>query len=316
MERMISCEQAKNVDLVDFLLRLGHSPQKISNNDYWYLSPLRNENTASFKVNRKLNVWFDFGTGQGGNLIDYGIQYFQCSVSELLHKMKDMGYHHDLSFYPYSPLLPNNQAASPGKAAGEKKESQPGKIVVLEASPLRSPVLLGYLAKRCISPEVANFFCKQVFFELNGKRQFAIGFLNNAGGYELRNEYFKGSSSPKGSSFIDNDQQNLAVFEGFFSFLSFQQIARDYQLPPTNYLVLNSLAFFQKARSTMEQYRQVHLYLDQDAAGIQHVLQALQWDKERYIDRSHFYKRHKDLNDWLINSYSPRQEVARKGRRL
>jgi len=31
----------------------------------------------------------------------------------------------------------------------------------------------------------------------------AIGFKNNAGGYELRNEYFKGSSCPKYISYFN-----------------------------------------------------------------------------------------------------------------
>ncbi len=56
------------MDMVEYLQKLGYQPQKIRNNDYWYLSPLRDEKTASFKVNRKLNAWYDFGLGQGGNI--------------------------------------------------------------------------------------------------------------------------------------------------------------------------------------------------------------------------------------------------------
>jgi len=63
--------EAKQIDLVDYLAALGHRPQKIRNKDYWYHSPLRDEKTASFKVNRSLNVWYDHGIGKGGNLIDF-----------------------------------------------------------------------------------------------------------------------------------------------------------------------------------------------------------------------------------------------------
>lgn len=45
----------------------------------------------------------------------------------------------------------------------------------------------------------------------------AVGFKNNAGGYELRNEYFKGSSAPKYVSYIDNKANNISVFEGFLT---------------------------------------------------------------------------------------------------
>lgn len=84
--RNISIAEAKQIDMVDFLKSLGHTPQKIRNNDHWYLSPLREEKSPSFKVNRQLNVWYDHGTGEGGNLIDFGIRYFKCSVAGLLQK--------------------------------------------------------------------------------------------------------------------------------------------------------------------------------------------------------------------------------------
>ena len=51
MEKMM-CADAKQLDLVDYLASLGHQPAKVRNQDYWYLSPLREEKTPSFKVNR------------------------------------------------------------------------------------------------------------------------------------------------------------------------------------------------------------------------------------------------------------------------
>ena len=77
--------------LKTFLWKCGHNdlgfqPSKISGNDYWYSSPLRNEHTPSFKVNRRLNKWFDHGLGKGGNLVDFGILYYNCSMGELLQK--------------------------------------------------------------------------------------------------------------------------------------------------------------------------------------------------------------------------------------
>jgi len=82
-----SVEEVKNTDIVDYLSRLGFKPAKVSRNDYWYLSPFREETTPSFKVNRNMNRWYDFGEGKGGNLVDFGILYHKCSVSDLLKKM-------------------------------------------------------------------------------------------------------------------------------------------------------------------------------------------------------------------------------------
>ena len=84
MQQKILCQQANQLDLVDYLQTLGFAPQKIRGNDYWYISPLRDEKTASFKVNHKLNAWYDHGDGRGGKLVDFGILYFNCTVTELL----------------------------------------------------------------------------------------------------------------------------------------------------------------------------------------------------------------------------------------
>ena len=64
-------------------------------------------------------------------------------------------------------------------------------------SRLESPALIRYLAERGIPKEVAQRYCVQVDYELHGKRYYAIGFENNAHGYELRNPFFKGSYPPK-----------------------------------------------------------------------------------------------------------------------
>ena len=64
--RNFSCEDAKQIDLVEYLASLNFQPQKVRNQDFWYLSPLRQEKTASFKVNRQKNVWYDHAFGKGG----------------------------------------------------------------------------------------------------------------------------------------------------------------------------------------------------------------------------------------------------------
>ncbi len=56
MNQYFSRDEMKKIDMVEYLEKIGYQPQKISNNDYWYLSPLREEKEASFKVNRKLNA--------------------------------------------------------------------------------------------------------------------------------------------------------------------------------------------------------------------------------------------------------------------
>jgi DNA primase len=203
----LSIDEAKQIDIVDYLEKLGHHPQKIRNNDYWYLSPLRDETQPSFKVNRKLNAWFDHGIGKGGNLIDFGILYHDCSVAELLKELHDIFSFHEPTLTVQQPLA-NTQKLS---------EALEPKIKVIAAKPLTHPSLCRYLDDRKIPLELAKRYCQEVEFELYDKQYFAIGFQNKSGGFELRNEHFKGSSSPKDFTLIkQNNSGHIAVFEGFF----------------------------------------------------------------------------------------------------
>lgn len=319
-ERMekLTCAQAKQLDMVNCLASWGHYPQKVRNYDYWYLSPLREEREPSFKVNRRLNVWFDQGTGKGGDLIDFGTRYFNCSISDLLQRLAQQQAGLALSFHPHPGSDDRRQGAA--YFAGEKKDAPGNKIVILDARSIKEQSLLDYLQKRCIPVEIANRFCKEVDFLLYGKQHTVVGFPNNAGGYELRNENFKGSSSPKDITLqIGKHSSDLVVFEGFFSFLSFQTINRNKETPLSNCLILNSLSFFEKSRPIMDKYNQVYLVLDRDAAGINNTRKALEWNtgkQDKYIDRSEFYRGHKDLNDWLVHNYCSQKESQRIGRRL
>ncbi|MEP7233620.1 MAG: toprim domain-containing protein [Ginsengibacter sp.] len=82
----------------------------------------------------------------------------------------------------------------------------------------------------------------------------------------------------------------------------------------TNFLVLNSLLFFQKQGERIEQHQQIHLFLDRDSAGIKFTPAALQWSK-KYRDQSHTYKKYKDLNEYLIRQQGPlHKQSHRTGR--
>ena len=305
MKRLILCAEANQIDLVDYLQKCGHQPLKISGDNYWYLSPLREEKTPSFKVNRKLNIWYDHGIGKGGNLVDFGIEFYHCSVREFLQKLEGKT-ELDFSFPQHISLRqkPPN--------AGEKK------IIVKAATFLTNPTLRSYLRLRKIDLDLANAYLKEVSFALNGKHYMALGFKNNSGGYELRNEYFKGGSSPKDVTIIGNENaQNIAAFEGFFSFLSYLNLPlktkqeNHINLPEehTNFIILNSLSFLEKSRNVMEKHVYINLYLDRDTAGIKATQQALSWS-QKYKDQSTFYSKHKDLNEFLMQVKKPEQKQS------
>ena len=140
---------------------------------------------------------------------------------------------------------------------------------------------------------------------------------NNAGGYELRNEFFKGSSSPKYISYLDNNAKNIAVFEGFFDFLSYQTIHKNQEHELTNFLVLNSLSFFERSLLLMEKHETVRLYLDHDKAGRKCTEMALK-RSAKFDDRSNLYKGYKDVNEWVMNigKILQKKDVQHKNMRI
>lgn len=317
--KKLSCEQAKQqIDLVDYLASLGHQPKRIRNREYWFCSPFRDEKTASFKVNRDRNIWFDFGDGKGGDLIDFGTKIHNCSVSELLEKLSQQAINPNLSFHPQ--IIDNNKSIPTShivaSAAGEKKETGGGHILILDQRPLAAKPLLEYLEKRCIPVEIAEQYCKEIDFELYARKNTAIGFQNNAGGYELRNAHFKGSSSPKDVTFFENGHPGVSVFEGFFDFLSHRVLQNDNPEGNTNFLVLNSLSFFQKAKELMEKHPLVNLYLDQNKQGIKFTRIALSWDSKKFKDQSKFYEDSQDLNDWLVRETELKTDLLPKNERI
>jgi len=56
----MNSKQAKQIPIEHFLNKLNHKPVKSSGDDLWYKSPLHEDNTPSFKVNKILNSWYDF----------------------------------------------------------------------------------------------------------------------------------------------------------------------------------------------------------------------------------------------------------------
>lgn len=358
----MNCAEANKVDLVDYLYALGYTPTKIKGNDYWYLSPLRDERTASFKIDKSKNVWYDHGTGNGGTVIDFVIQYFNCDVQQALQKLERhvadnklrllvnnaKGKENQLSFQQQKDTLfhlHENSLINEGHAAETAVK------IIAAKQPITHPLLCRYLKERGINKNIADRYCQEVSFKLNNKdrEHVAIGFKNNAGGYELRNGFFKLSSAPKYVTYISNsntknehndkeqraeilsinsgivplkiNDQNLisnainpgqvfeqnqalkqpksiAVFEGFFDFLSWQTIHQNQDHTLTNFLILNSLSFFERSLLLMEKHEHIKLYLDHDAAGRKCVEQALK-RSVKYEDKSMLYKNYKDLNDWL-----------------
>lgn len=280
---ILSIEKAKEIDMISYLASLGFEPYKIARDDHWYHSPLRVERTPSFKINQKLNRWYDHGIGKGGSLIDFGMLYFKCSLHDFLKEHCGSISLSDLPALPYS--------------AAEQKSS---KITILKEQPLCSASLLGYLKERKIPLRIASAYCKELRYSVNNQTYLGISFKNDLGGFEIRNPYFKSGSSPKAVTSYDQNNKEVLVFEGFFDFLSYKALGMS-GTKKQDFIILNSLSFLEKARPYMEKHQLIRLYLDRDQAGQDHTARALCWGNQ-YKDQSSLYKGYKDFNEWAVKS--------------
>src|SRR3569833_591819 len=276
----------REIDLAAFLERLGHPETKRRKNDtdYWYLSPLRNERTVCFHVDRINNEWFDFGLMAGGNPVDFCLRYYHCSIPELLERFT-------VSISP-EELPKFEQSLHEGCADRESK------LVIREVRNLYAYPLKNYLLERAIPIVVADEFCREVAYEINGRPYYGIGFKNDAGGWEIRNKNFKQSSSPKDITCMAHGAPAVQVFEGFMDFLSWRTLNPYADPRSMDTVVLNGAGLFGRALAFMQARERVHLWLDRDVTGLAYRDYALALGK-KFVDESGLYERFKDLNEWL-----------------
>ena len=280
----MDCEKARNIDIVSTLAKSGHFPVRKTEKEAWFLSPLRTETQASFKVSLKENYWIDFGTFEGGSTIDLVMKMENCSVKEALERLSgNMGH---FSFHS----RPNPT----------KKEHKANPIEIIEVKEIEHRALQNYLSSRKISTKTARKLCKEIHYRIGGRTYFGIGLQNRSGGWELRNSYWKGSTSPKDVSLIKNDSKNLTITEGMFDMLTLMELMPDI-VNSHDLLVLNTTAFIKRMITEIGEYENVELFLDRDKAGMG-MTELLLEKCPNSRDMSSLYEEFKDINEWKVKS--------------
>lgn len=280
-------KEIKSIPLAAFLSRLGHEPAARKGTRLWYKSPLRQEQTPSFKVDTVLNCWYDFGLGKGGNIIDIASELYQST--DLRYLMRCIA-----NSYP----VPSVQTVAPSYP---QRHSAPN-VERFDVVPLEHRALVAYLQERGIPAHIAKANCKEAHYSVNGKSYFAVAFENVSGGCELRNRYFKGCRGRKDISYLpwsrDGPSTECAVFEGFIDYLSalILDIIRG-----ADAIILNSVVNVNKAVPYLKDYTAINCYLDNDNAGQTALAELTAIYGSTVIDRSTLYSEFNDLNDFLIN---------------
>ena len=289
-------EIKRRISIRAYLAARGIKPRWERGNRGMYLSPLREERTASFSVSYDKNLWHDFGTGEGGSIIDLVARMEGCSEVEAARRLA-AGEHGTLVPIHAEPLIVN--------------ELTPSRLTILSDRELTHPALLGYLTGRGIDPTIARTYCREVRYTTGGKEYFAVGFRNDAGGWELRSARFKGGSSPKHITTIDNCSDTVIAFEGFMDFLAYLSLKHPERLR-IDAAVLNSVVNLPKAIPFLSRHPVIHAFFDNDEAGRKTTSDLIRLcPRSEVIDQSSFYSGHKDVNDYLIARIKDRPKTTK-----
>lgn len=291
---MTDIQQLKRLSIRDYLSRRCIQPARENTRCGFYLSPFRAEHRPSFKVDYAQNLWYDFGSGEGGSIIDLVMRMENCDFMQAVQS------------------LDNSEIKTTASAIPVRAMPTAPALRILSDAPLHNAALVAYLQSRAIDPATASAYCREVRYAVGGKTFFAVGFRNDAGGWELRSERFKGGSTPKHITTIDNHSDTVIAFEGFMDFLSYLTLKIPQPLR-IDAAVLNSVVNLPKAMPFLERHRAVHTFFDNDEAGHKATAQVQQLTPAvEAVDHSPLYRHCNDLNEYLQARQATVRQADRK----
>ena len=278
-------QEIKKIPIINILNRLNIESVEKKKEEFWFKAPWRNEQTASVKCQN--NLFYDFGEGIGGNTIDFVMKLFNIRFKEALFWIKNE--FDSFSFHQSKQDLINREI-------NKDTNYQINKEKVLQ-----NHILTEYLKARCLDIAVCEKYLVEVYYQVNDKKYFGVGFKNDVGGIEIRNKYTKLCLGKKWYSSIKNKSNQLIVLESWSDYISLL-ILYPHTENQFDFVVLNSLSMLNKLDVVFEEYEKVLLALDNDEAGTKATQKYLGVLGEKGIDIRYLYnKGSKDLNEFLMN---------------
>ena len=282
----MTLQELKKYVPITKILGITNIPNK---SEFFVKSPFREERTPSFKINILKNIWYDFGLGEGGSVLDLIIKLKNCSAKEAVKILKE--------FADTDGTSPSSFSFSPASTTLRTEETE-SKIKIKKVSELKNRALLEYLQSRKIDVNIAKKYLKEIYYYARNKHYFGIAFENDSGGFEVRNRYFKGCICKKDITTISKNSDKVAIFEGFMDFLSALTYYEKNDVE-SDVIILNTLALLLKV--DLSKYKKINLFLDNDEAGESATFEIIRKYSEnaKVKNYSFLYKSCKDFNEFL-----------------
>jgi hypothetical protein len=288
----------ESVAITDYLTSKGFEPAKTVGVQLVYFSPLTEENTPSFFVDPRQNVFSCFASHEKGDII------------RLVRLLENVG------FNDACKILENFQGNFSQTPKRQPKQLvEESRTTIRRIADLSTPALIRYVEGRKIPISLARKYLSEVHYTVKrGNEQtnfYAVGFKNNTGGYELRTAQFKGCTGIKDIRFVEGKDslssgcRVLIIFEGFFDFLSFLTHKRLTQTPYDT-IILNSTTQLFRAMPIIEKYGSIVCYFDNDASGQKTYAKLVELTQIPALNASaKYFPNSKDYNDFLCQTKQP-----------
>ncbi len=265
---------------------LGKPAKKVAHG-YLYHAPWREDTHPSLSVTDNGRGWHDLATGEHGSVIDLVMRCLNTNDVRLACEEIER---QDPASFSFS---------QPVKSDGEKEKDT--SFTKFEVMKLQSKGLFAYLHSRKVNINIAKQFLQEAHYSFRDGDSYlyALAYANDKGGYELRSNFYKGSTSPKGiTTHWLIDGAPVVVFEGFFDMLSFATLCGGVK---HNYIVLNSIVNKEIALEVLKNLsNQVYLCLDNDRGGNDTTSWFLQQLPLAKDIRQRFAPSN-DVNDYLMS---------------
>ena len=283
----MNCTQAKKIPIIGFLASQGERPVEIRNGQAVYHSPFKEDKIPSLFVDYTkydIQVWKDFSTGAGGNILDLVMKMYNVDITgALIILQKPEITKTDFSFFSQQEVKTSN-------------------IEIKRIQPLQNRALIEYLQSRKITPaKAANYIQECYYYGYLGQTKafFSLCWQNIKQGYELHNakrkKYISGNGAP---TIIKGTNKAANIFESMTDFLS--ALEHYHTTKPTGTcIILNSVSNLETIINSLEQYQQINLYLDNDNAGNQ-AAETIKRTHPKVKDYAKIiYPNNKDFNEFL-----------------
>ncbi len=244
---------------------LAHFGKRTQHRANMYFSPFRDEKTPSLHVDTAKNLWMDFGSGEGGNVLTMASILAGIPVSRA---------------WEYVAKLDPDIVISEEMNSASARRGYPSRIVidkVYDRFTLRK--LLRYGGSRGIPQHLLQRYCRQVSYHISCLPHSiwtVIGFQTNDG-WVLRHSYdgaYTKRSTISSCTYLGMSgeqtttptSERVEVFEGFFDFLSWL-VLKGKTKPFCDICVLNSVSNTSRAMDFITSHSQISCWLDNDRPG-------------------------------------------------